>query len=124
MMVLSTIADVVPQTFMAHLETIKNAIKKGSVITVDKGVLTLARLAAIYQENNDIIFLFLLNHLEKCRLQSVPQYSESTLIAVTAHNKDEFLNVLRKREEYLTPPEFKRITTIYKTLDAIKNNTR
>ena len=119
MMVLSTIADVVPQTFMAHLETIKNAIKKGSVITVDKGVLTLARLAAIYQENNDIIFLFLLNHLEKCRLKSVPQYSESTLIAVTAHNKDEFLNVLRKREEYLTPPEFKRITTIYKTLDAI-----
>ncbi|WP_078427578.1 hypothetical protein [Alkalihalobacterium alkalinitrilicum] len=103
---------------MEHLDTLKSAMKIGSVITIDKGVLTLAKLAAVSKENNDAIFPFLLNHLENCRTKEIPQHSETTLLAVTDENKEEFLNVLRKRETYLTAPQLKRVKKIYNTLKA------
>lgn len=118
MMALATIADVASETIMAHLDILKSAMKIGSVITIDKGVLTLAKLAAIRKENNEVIFPFLLHHLENCRSKEIPQHSESTLLAVTDENKEEFLNVLRKREKYLTAPQLKRVKKIYKTLET------
>ncbi|UOQ45808.1 hypothetical protein MUN89_07725 [Halobacillus salinarum] len=118
MTAIATITDEASETLMAHLDTIKNAMKIGSVITVDKGVLTLAKLAAVSRENNDAIFPFLLHHLENCRPKEIPQHAESTLIAVTIENKEDLLKVLRKRETYLTAPQLKRVRRIYKTLDA------
>ncbi|MFC0562235.1 hypothetical protein [Halalkalibacter alkalisediminis] len=105
----SFIVEAASETIMEHLDTLKSAIKIGSVITIDKGVLTLAKLAAVRKENNDAIFPFLLNHLEDCRPKEIPQHSESTLLAVTGENKEEFLTVLRKREKYLTAPHLKRV---------------
>lgn len=116
MMALATIADVVPQTLMTHLETLKSAMKNGSVITIDKSVLTLAKLAAVSKENNDRIFPLLLDHLENCRPKEIPQHSESTLLAVADGNKEAFLNVLQKRENSLTVPQLKRVNKIYKAL--------
>lgn len=52
--------------------TITNAMKTGSVITMDKGVLTLAKLASVSKAHNDRIFPYLLNHLENCRSKEVP----------------------------------------------------
>ncbi|MGM0752621.1 MAG: hypothetical protein ACQET6_11855 [Bacillota bacterium] len=118
MTALSTITEESSETIMAHLQTIKSAMKFGSVITIDKGVLTLAKLAAVSKENNDAIFPFLLQHLENCRTKEVPQHSESTMVAVTDENREGFLNVLRKREPYLTAPQLKRVKKIYKTLEA------
>ncbi|WP_341356812.1 hypothetical protein [Rossellomorea sp. y25] len=118
MTALSTITEESSETIMAHLHTIKSAMKMGSVITIDKGVLTLAKLAAVSKENNDAIFPFLLQHLENCRTKEVPQHSESTMVAVTGENREGFLNVLRKREPYLTAPQLKRVKKIYKTLEA------
>ncbi|MCC3359131.1 hypothetical protein [Bacillus sp. REN16] len=118
MSALATIADEASETLMAHVSTIKNAIKMGSVITIDKGVLTLAKLAAVSKENNHAIFPFLLLHLENCRTKEIPQHAESTLLAVTDENKEAFLNVLRKRDTYLTAPQLKRVKKIYKQLEA------
>jgi hypothetical protein len=118
MTALSTITEESSETIMAHLHTIKSAMKIGSVITIDKGVLTLAKLAAVSKENNDVIFPFLLEHLENCRTKEVPQHSESTMLAVTDENREGFLNVLRKREPYLSAPQLKRVKKIYKTLEA------
>ncbi len=102
----------------SQLTILKSAMKVGSVITIDKGVLTLAKLAAVSKENNDVIFPILLHHLENCRPKEIPQHSESTLLAVTDENKNELLKVLRKREKYLTAPQLKRVKKIYKTLEA------
>ncbi|MCH7320438.1 hypothetical protein LZ480_00945 [Solibacillus sp. MA9] len=118
MTALATIAEGASETIMAHLDILKSAMKVGSVITIDKGVLTLARLAAVSKEKNDVIFPILLHHLENCRPKEIPQHSESTLLAVTDENKEELLNVLRKREKYLTAPQLKRVQKIYKTLEA------
>jgi len=78
MMALATIAEVASETIMAHLAILKSAMKVGSVITIDKGVLTLAKLAAVSKENNDVIFPILLHHLENCRPKEIPQHSKST----------------------------------------------
>ncbi|HWL13373.1 MAG TPA: hypothetical protein VNQ57_10320, partial [Ureibacillus sp.] len=51
MQVLSTIAEISSITLMKNLHSIKGAIKYGSVITADKGILTLAKLAAGNQQN-------------------------------------------------------------------------
>ena len=119
MTALATIAEGASETIMAHLDILKSAMKVGSVITIDKGVLTLAKLAAVSKENNDVIFPMLIHHLENCRPKEIPQHSESTLLAVTDENKEEVLNVLRKREKFLTAPQLKRVKKIYKTLGEL-----
>ncbi|MCH1624466.1 hypothetical protein [Fredinandcohnia quinoae] len=116
MTALSKIAHLTSEVIMEHIEVLFSAMKIGSVITIDKGVLTLAKVASINKENSERIFPFLLNHLETCRSKEVPQHSESTLIAVTDDNKEAFLQVLRKREPQLTEPQAKRIKKIYKIL--------
>src|SRR5690606_23660076 len=94
MQALSTIAADAAEIIMPHLQTIKVAMQTGSVITIDKGVLTLAKLASVSEEYNKAIFPYLLNHLEKCRSKEVPQHGESILIAVTSENKEQYLQVL------------------------------
>jgi len=116
MTVLSTIATVSSTILMEHLETIFSTMKTGSVITVDKGVLTLAKLASVSKEINERIFPFLLHHLETCRFKELPQHAESALIAANNDNKEAFLTVLKRRENELTAPQLKRIKKIYKVL--------
>ncbi|SOC11200.1 hypothetical protein SAMN05880501_106101 [Ureibacillus xyleni] len=114
MQALAIIAKEVPEILMEQVHSIKLAIKNGSVITVDKGVLTLALLASINKENNEKIFPFLMDHLRTCRTKEIPQHSESIMIAVTDSNKEEFLNILQEREQYLTKPQHKRVAAIIK----------
>ncbi|WP_233711235.1 hypothetical protein [Lederbergia citrisecunda] len=117
MTALSTIALESSEIIIEHIETLFSAMKTGSVITIDKGVLTLAKLAAVNKQNTERIFPFLLSHLETCRPKEIPQHSESTILAVTDDNKAELLTVLRKRENELTAPQLKRIKKIYKVLE-------
>lgn len=118
MTALATIAETASEAIMAHLDTLKRAMNTGSVITVDKGVLTLAKLAAVSKKNNDEIFPFLLQHLKSCRPKEIPQHAESMFVAVSDENKEAFLNVLREREQYLTAPQQKRVKKIYKKLGS------
>lgn len=117
MTALSAIADTASEPLMEHVDQIVSALTTGSVITVDKAVLTLSKLAAVSEANNKAIFPFLLRHLESCRSKEVPQHSESSLLAVTALNKEEFLKVLQAREQHLTDAQLKRVKKIYRTLD-------
>ena len=116
MQVLSTIADLSAIPLMKHLHTIKLATKTGTVITVDKGIFTLAKLASVNEQNHQQIFPFLIEHLKTCRTKEVPQHAESIVMAITDETKDEFLNVLREREPYMTKPQAKRVQRIYSQL--------
>ncbi|KAA0546394.1 hypothetical protein FZW96_16625 [Bacillus sp. BGMRC 2118] len=118
MQALATIAKEATDIIMPHLFVLKRAIENGSVITVDKGILTLARLASASKENNKQIFPFLLHHLEFCRPKEVPQHSESILVAVTDDNKEAYLDILGKREQSLSVVQLKRIQKLYKTLHS------
>ncbi|KGR76126.1 hypothetical protein [Ureibacillus sinduriensis] len=117
MQVLSTIAEISAITLMKHVHTIKHAVKTGTVITTDKGILTLAKLAAVNEYNHDAIFPFLLGHLNTCRTKEIPQHAESILLAVADdETKVQFLNVLKEREPYMTKPQARRIQKIYSQL--------
>ncbi|RUL52027.1 hypothetical protein [Lysinibacillus antri] len=115
---LSTIALEVPEILIEHLHDIKLAMKIGSVITVDKGVITLAKLASVNNEYNQQIFSYLIDHLKSCRTKEVPQHAESISIAVSADNKDAFLQVVQEREPYFTEPQRTRIKKLIKSLEG------
>ena len=77
MIALSTIARIC-QTYSRACRVIQQAIERGSVITVDNGIRTLARIAAGNAAYNQVIFPYLLRHLDTCRAKysrSMPKAS-------------------------------------------------
>ncbi|MFC7686190.1 hypothetical protein [Ureibacillus sp. GCM10028918] len=116
MQVLSTIAEISAIALMKQLHTIKLAVKTGTVITTDKGILTLAKLASVNEYNHEEIFPFLIKHLKACRTKEVPQHAESILIAITHETKKEFKRVLMEREPYMSKPQARRLQKIYREL--------
>lgn len=114
MTALSTVADVCAEKLFNHLQELHTAIETGSVITVDGGILTLARIASVREEFKQAIFPYLLNHLKNCRPKDVPQHAEKSLLAVDASNKEDFITVLEKRMEDLSGTQVKRIKKVIK----------
>ena len=97
MIALSTIAQIAPDMLFAHVEVIQQAIERGSVITVDNGIKTLARIAASNAAYNQVIFPYLLRHLDTCRPKDVPQHAESIVVAVNTSNQQAFIAALEQR---------------------------
>jgi hypothetical protein len=114
MIALSTIADIRADELFNRLQELHSAIEHGSVITVDGGILTLARIASTREEFRQAIFPYLLNHLETCRPKDVPQHSEKSLSAVDTSNKGDFIAVLEQRMEHLTGPQVARVKKVIK----------
>ncbi|MFC1956796.1 hypothetical protein ACFLVY_00665 [Chloroflexota bacterium] len=116
MIALSIIADRKSEEIFQHLSEIIQAMEKGSVITVDNGIKTLAAVASAREEYNVKIFPFLIDHLKKCRSKDVPQHAESIECAVNKANREEFLLVLSSREKELSSSQRARIKKVYKRL--------
>jgi hypothetical protein len=114
MIALGTVADYKADVVFAHLAEIQQAMKAGSVITMDNGVLTLARAASKSSDYNKTIFPYLLQHLKTCRPKDVPQHSEKTLPAVNGANKNEFIKTLEKRMEDLSGSGLARVKKVIK----------
>jgi len=112
MLALSTVAALKADELFPHIGEIQHAMEKGSVITEDNGVGTLALIASTKEEYNQVIFPYLLNHLATCRPKSVPQHAEKTLIAVNAQNKEAFIQVLEKRLEDLLGGQVSRVKKV------------
>ena len=64
MIALGTVAESKADVVFAHLEEIKKAMNEGSVITVDNGVLALARAASKSDKYRKVIFPLILSHLK------------------------------------------------------------
>jgi hypothetical protein len=109
---LSTIADLAADTVDQRRKEIQRAMEQGSVITVDAGVLTLAKLAITSDARRKEIFPYLLQHLQTCRPKDVPQHAEKIAIAVDASNKDEFLRTLDQRLRDLSSSQATRIRRV------------
>jgi len=114
MIALSTIAEVAADELYPHAGEIQKAMQRGSVITVDNGVLALARLAASNDTRNREIFPYLLEHLRTCRPKDVPQHAEKTLVAVNADNQSAFVGVLEKRMGDMTGSQIARLKKVIK----------
>jgi hypothetical protein len=116
MICLSLIADRKPAEIFENRVAIIEVIEKGSVITQDNGIKTLAKVAAANDEYRQELFPYLIEQLRDCRSKSVPQYAESILCAVNPENGAEFQAVLTQRLEELTTSQQRRAQQVLQKL--------
>ena len=114
MIALSTVAETKAAELFACRGVIQEAMERGSVITMDNGVKTLALIAAGNAARSKSLFPYLLRHLETCRPKEIPQHAEKTLVAVSADNCSNFIRVLEKRIPAMTPAQVRRVRRIIK----------
>ncbi len=117
MIALGAVAEIKADIVFEHLTEIQKAMDTGSVITMDNGVLALARAASKNEKYNKSIFPYLLDHLKTCRPKDVAQHSEKTLPAVNSSNKKQFVNALEKRAEDLSGSGLARVKKVIKEAD-------
>lgn len=117
MICLSLIADRKPEEIFDHRADIIKVMEKGSVITQDNGIKTLAKVAAANEEYSQELFPYLLEQLTVCRSKSVPQYAESILCAVKIENESEYKGILHQRFDELSTAQQKRVERVLKKLE-------
>jgi len=114
---IALIADRKPDQIINRMDDIIAVIEKGSVITQDNGIKTLARAAAAKPEHNSLVFPYLIDQLNNCRPKSLPQYAESILAAVNPDNQTQYLAVLNKRFNELSAAQGKRVNKIIRSFE-------
>ena len=114
---LALIASRKPQEIFEQYDEIVKVVERGSVITKDNGIKTLARVAAANAEYNRVVFPYLVEQLRSCRSKSVPQYAESISVAVTTDNQEQYLEVLNKRLDTLSASQQRRVNKLLRTFD-------
>lgn len=114
MIALSTIAGLKAEEIYARRREIQEVIESGSVITIDNGIKALAIVALQQDAYRKTLFPYLLKHLANCRPKDVPQHSEKILVAVTAKNQAEFVQVLEKRMKDMTASQAARVKRVVK----------
>ncbi len=119
MIALGTIASLRADFVFAHRTEIEKAMDGGSVITVDNGVLALARAASKDGKYNKAIFPYLIKHLETCRLKDLPQHAEKTLPAVTLSNRSQFATLLTRRMKDAGGSALVRLKRVLKAAEAL-----
>jgi hypothetical protein len=117
MICLSLIADRKPEEIFEKRAEIFKVMAKGSVITRDNGIKTLAKVAATNDEYSQEIFPYLMEQLRGCRSKSVPQYAESILCAVITENVTEYRTILTQRFEELSTSQLRRVKKVLKKLE-------
>jgi len=117
MIALATIAQIAPDMLFAHITVIQQAIERGSVITVDNGIKTLARIAAANAAYNQVIFPYLLHHLDTCRPKDIPQHAESIVVAVNTGNQRAFIAALVQRLAGMPASRAARLRTVIRVAE-------
>ncbi len=119
MIALSTITSIKADALYPHREKIIHAVTKGSVITRDSGVKTLAVIGSVCEEYRKDVFPFLMDLLKTCRPKDVARYAETMLAAVDINRCDEFIHLLQKRILSLTDSQVRRIRKVITTAEKI-----
>ncbi|MEA3439899.1 MAG: hypothetical protein U9R58_06420 [Chloroflexota bacterium] len=114
---LALVADRKPQEIFEQYDDIVKVIERGSVITKDNGIKTLARVAAANAEYNEVVFPYLVEQLKSCRSKSVSQYAESISVAVTTDNQEQYLEVLNERLDTLSASQQRRVKKLLRTFE-------
>ena len=112
MIALATIAALRAPFLFDHRQEIQQAIEKGSVITVDRGIRALATVAAQDDAYRRKLFPYLLDHLRTCRPKDLPGRAEGVLVAVDEAHRDAFISVLEQRMPDMRPSQVKRLKKV------------
>ena len=116
MIALSTIAGLKPEEICANLDTIKQAIDKGTLITVVWGVKAIAKIASCNKSCKPDVVPILLSQLKKCIPRDVAMHFENSLPAIDDENKAMFLRIVEDRKKELTNSQLARLKKAMKNL--------
>jgi hypothetical protein len=116
---LSTIAGLAADEIYPHVAEIQRTMAEGSVITVDAGILTLARLAASGEERRAALIPYLLEHLRTCRPKDVPQHAEKIVVAITPAYRAPFIATLQSRMPLMAPAQAARLKKVIRQVEAL-----
>lgn len=119
MTALAEIATVNPELIFKYLVAIKRAGEAGEDATMDTFISALAHTAAANEEYHKAILPYLFKHLSACRPRDVPQHAERILPAINESNKEEFIKVLKKRNNDLSGAAFTRLGRIIRLAEKI-----
>ncbi len=119
MIAIGTIASLKADFIFAHRVELQDAIKSGSVITVDNGVLALSRAGARDPKYAKALLPFLIDHLRTCRSKDLPQRSEKIRVAVNEASRSEFAAVVTKRMHELSGTGLVRLKKVLKQVEEL-----
>ena len=117
MIALSTIASLKPAELYEQRDLICKTIDQGSVITMDAGIKSLARVAASDPQFRDTLNPYLMEFLRKCRLSDVPRHGEVISECVDDTNKQEFVSILQQRLPEMSASQSARVKKLLKKID-------
>lgn len=117
MTALAAIAELKAAEIYARRALILRTLETGSVITKDKGLKTLAVVAASDPARRQTLWPYLLRHLETCRPKDAPQYAEKIQVAVSASQRVEFIRVLEKRLADMTGAQVARVKKVIRAVE-------
>lgn len=89
------------------------ATSRGSVITQDWGIRTIAAVAARDRALRGPLLRYLFAFTARCMARDVPKHAASISIAVDGRQRDRFVAVLRARERDLTRAQLSRLKKVY-----------
>ncbi len=119
MIALGTIASRKADYIFAHRAEIQKAVESGSVITIDNGVLALARAASRDAKFSRDLFPFLLKHLKTCRAKDLPQRAEKVIAAVNVSDRSQFAALLNRRMKEMSGPASTRLKRVLKQAESL-----
>jgi hypothetical protein len=114
---LAQIAELRSEYLFRELDTIYQAYKEGSVITVDNCISIFAGIARSKDEYRAKISPLLIEHLENCRPKEMGQHAERAFVCVSRQNAKEFRAALLKRRDSLPDAQRKRIDKLLKKME-------
>lgn len=119
MIALTTITDLKAAQIFESLDLIMETVEKGSVITIDCGVMILAKLNQ-RSEYFDTIDPLLIGQLWNCPIKQLPMYMENALICINNKNKEIYQSIVEKRIlECEKDSQTKRLQKVLKRISNI-----
>ena len=116
MIALSTIANLKHKEICANIDAVKQAIDKGTLITVVWGVKTMAKLASSNKLCKSDVIPILLSQLRSCIPRDVAMHFENSLPAIDDENKVMFLKIVEDRKKELSTSQLVRLKKAMKNL--------
>ena len=109
MQVISSVAPIAPRAVFAGRARIMKALDRGSVITIDHGILSLSVVASKSPAFSRELFSYLVQDLLTCRSQDVPRHATYIFNAVNAKTRAAYLEALARRLTDMPEPRATRI---------------
>jgi len=116
MTALGAIAPVRGKAIGTRIDEVIAATSRGSVITQDWGIRTIAAVAARDPALRDRLLRYLFAFIARCAPRDVPKHAASISIAVDGRQRGRFVAVLRARERELTRAQLSRLRKVYRDL--------